>query len=171
MRTFLFVLVVAIVAVYNLAGWVGVVALLLGLSAFAAGCAWGYAERYRDGIDNCGDNDDDCNGDDDDHDILTDEDIEVLVRDGERAIQEIKVVEITDLEWRKLLVELGLLGSDEACGDGLDNDCDGETDENEPKFMAMRRCRGQNWHGNEDRRASRLHPDNSWKAHRGHQWR
>lgn len=76
MRTFILVLLVGLVSIYNVAGFVGVVAWLLGLAAWGAGCAWGwycYNTVPNPGQEN---SDDDVPGDvcdNSDNDGLTDE--------------------------------------------------------------------------------------------------
>jgi len=55
--------------------------------------------------------------------------------------------------------------------DRADNDCDGGMVE-EPKFLPMRRGRGQEWWGNAERRACyRSNRGSDWKLHRKTQWR
>ena len=47
MRTFILVLCLGIVAIYNIAGAVGVGAWLLCLGAFAVGCFWGWLQSLN----------------------------------------------------------------------------------------------------------------------------
>jgi hypothetical protein len=86
MRTFFFVLAIAMVAIYNIAGLAGVCAWLTCMTAWCVGCLWGWVQTLAntsqanlddDAGDAC-DNDDDNNG-------LTDEEEEDLGTDPTNA--------------------------------------------------------------------------------------
>jgi hypothetical protein len=151
MRIFILVLIAELFLVNSIAGISGVIGVIVFLVLSAAVMAVYHERTWRTA--------DDCDAMDEDANPVT-------------------VFAPTNDAFGGLLAELDATVQDllttvltyDEHSDNEDNDCDGEIDD-QVKFLAMRRGRGQSWMGEADRRSLRLHPDNSWKRHRAAQWR
>lgn len=162
MRTFIFVLSLGIVAIYNIGGAVGVGAWMLCLAAWAVGCGWGWYQTLATNTVN----DNDGTGDDSDNTDLINADT-----DGNSQPLLLALVALIDpctTENGAVLYSVcsspyGRCTTSPAEDNGMEV-------KEEPKFLPIRRNR-MSHHGEADRRASRRKADNSWKTHRQNQWR
>lgn len=160
MHTFIFVLAIGIVSVYNLAGVAGVVAFLLGLSAWALGCGIIWYQYNCPTVPNAGqeNSDDDADGDACDNNSNDQQPLLLALL----ALLDPCTTQAGAVQYSVCSSPYG------AC---TTTPAEPEVEAvAEPKFLPMRRNRMAHM-GNEERRASRTKADNSWKNHRATQWR
>ena len=162
MRTFILMLAVAMVAIYNIAGVVGVFAWMLGLTAWGIGCGmfWYGKLNSDDDADGVVDAGDACDYDDAQGDACDDD------NDGPLLLALFVVLDPCTTENVAVLYSV----CSSPYGACSLSPAEPEEVEAQPKFLPIRRGRMAHM-GEAERRASRSKADNSWKRHRSTQWR